>query len=37
MKELTHEDWMKNTTPRVMWVWNSSYELSSIKNKEVQF
>lgn len=21
MKELTHEDWMKNQTPRMMWVW----------------
>ena len=23
MKELTHEDWMKNPTPRVMWVWDN--------------
>ena len=23
MKELTHEDWMENTTPRVMWVWDN--------------
>ena len=22
MKELTYEDWMKNPTPREMWVWN---------------
>ena len=22
MKELTHEDWMKNPIPRMMWVWN---------------
>lgn len=22
MKELTHEEWMKNPTPRVMWVWD---------------
>ena len=22
MKELTHEDWMKNPTPRLMWVWD---------------
>ena len=22
MKELTHEDWMKNPTPRMMWVWD---------------
>lgn len=23
MKELTHEDWMKNPTPRMMWVWDN--------------
>lgn len=23
MKELTYEDWQKNPTPRMMWVWNS--------------
>ena len=22
MKELTHEDWIKNPTPRLMWVWD---------------
>lgn len=22
MKELTHEEWMKNPTPRMMWVWD---------------
>ena len=22
MKELTHEEWMKNPTPRIMWVWD---------------
>ena len=22
MKELTHEDWIKNSTPRMMWVWD---------------
>ena len=22
MKEVTHEDWLKNPTPRVMWVWD---------------
>lgn len=22
MKELTHEEWMENPTPRVMWVWD---------------
>ena len=24
MKEVTHEDWLKNPTPRMMWVWDSS-------------
>lgn len=23
MKEMTYEDWLKNPTPRMMWVWNS--------------
>ena len=23
MKEVTYEDWQKNPTPRMMWVWNS--------------
>ena len=23
MKEVTYEDWQKNPTPRVMWVWDS--------------
>lgn len=26
MKEVTHEDWLKNPTPRMMWVWNSNVE-----------
>lgn len=24
MKELTHEDWMKNTVSRIMWVWDNN-------------
>ena len=24
MKEVTYEDWLKNPTPREMWVWDSS-------------
>ena len=24
MKEVTYEDWQKNPTPRVMWVWDSN-------------
>ena len=23
MKEVTYEEWQKNPTPRMMWVWNS--------------
>ena len=34
MKELTHEDWMKNTIPRVMWVWDSN-ETSKKKRKVI--
>ena len=26
MKEVTYEDWQKNRTPRMMWVWNSTAE-----------
>ena len=24
MKELTYEDWQKNPTPRIMWVWDNN-------------
>ena len=26
MTEVTYEDWQKNPTPRMMWVWNSNVE-----------
>ena len=26
MKEVTYEDWQKNPTPRMMWVWDSNVE-----------
>ena len=26
MKEVTYEEWQKNSTPRMMWVWNSKGE-----------
>ena len=26
MKELTHEDWIKNPTPRKLWVWNDDFD-----------
>lgn len=34
MKALTHEDWMKNPTPRMMWVWDSN-EKDKVKRKVV--
>ena len=30
MRELTYEEWLKNPTPRLMWVWDSN------KNTKVQ-
>lgn len=36
MKELTHEDWMKNPTPRVMWVWGED-ETRKKKRKVIYF
>ena len=26
MREVTYEEWQKNPTPRMMWVWNSTVE-----------
>lgn len=26
MKEITYEEWIRNPTPRMMWVWNSNVE-----------
>ena len=26
MKKVTYEDWQKNPTPRMMWVWNATVE-----------
>ena len=34
MKVLTHEDWMKNPTPRMMWTWDNS-ETSKKKRKVI--
>lgn len=36
MKEVTHEDWMKNPTPRMMWVWDDNEE-SKKQEKVVHF
>ena len=44
MKEVTYEDWQKNPTPRMMWVWDNDeterkkhkviYVLSGVKGKK---
>ena len=34
MKEVTYEDWQKNSTPRMMWVWNEN-EMYKVKRKVV--
>ena len=34
MKEVTYEDWLKNPTPRVMWVWDDK-DKEKIKRKVV--
>lgn len=34
MKELTYEDWQKNPTPRMMWVWDDN-EKEKIKRKVI--
>lgn len=35
MKEVTHEDWLKNPTPRMMWVWDDNAEKEKLKRKVV--
>ena len=36
MEELNYEDWQKNPTPRMMWVWNKNVNLKK-KRKVVYF
>lgn len=36
MKEVTYEDWQKNPTPRMMWVWNDEEEYA-IQRKVIYF
>ena len=36
MKELTYEDWLKNPTPRLMWIWDSS-ESNKKQRKVIYF
>ena len=35
MKEVTYEDWQKNPTPRMMWVWDDNAEKEKVKRKVV--
>ena len=42
MKELTYEDWVKNPTPRMMWVWDDNAKVKRkvvyfIENKDVSY
>ena len=34
MKEVTYEEWQKNPTPRMMWVWDED-EMLKVKRKVV--
>lgn len=36
MKEVTYEDWQKNPTPRMMWVWDND-ENSKLQQKVIYF
>lgn len=36
MKEVTYEDWQKNSTPRMMWVWDVDHD-KAIKRKVIYF
>lgn len=36
MKELTYEDWIKNPTPRMMWVWDDKVG-DKVKRKVIYF
>ena len=36
MKEVTYEEWQKNPTPRMMWVWNSNVG-DKVKRKVIYF
>ena len=36
MKEVTYEDWQKNPTPRMMWVWNDK-EKDKVKRMVLHF
>ena len=36
MKEVTYEDWIKNPTPRMMWVWDND-ETDKVQRKVIYF
>ena len=35
MREVTYEEWQKNPTPRMMWVWDDNVEKEKVKRKVV--
>ena len=37
MKEVTYEDWQKNPTPRMMWVWNNNNEEEKVQRNVIYF
>ena len=36
MKEVTYEEWQKNPTPRMMWVWDDK-DKDKVKRKVIYF
>lgn len=36
MKEITYEEWLKNPTPRMMWVWDNNPD-NALKRKVIYF
>ena len=36
MKEVTYEEWLKNSTPRMMWVWDDK-DKDKVKRKVIYF
>ena len=36
MKSLTYEDWLKNSTPRLMWVWDKN-EKDKVQRRVIYF
>ena len=36
MKELDYEDWQKNPTPRMMWVWDNCEKVDELKKENAK-